>query len=75
MTELPKEIIDRYKIRITDGVEYPGSTIYSISIDSTYVGVINPQIKEKNYTWDLISPGGSVVSFYKNVEMIHVSCL
>ena len=75
MTELPKEIIDRYRIRVTDSVESPGNVLYSVSIDGHYFGVFSPQIKEKNYTWDLISPGGSVVSFYKNVEMIHVSCL
>jgi len=74
MTELPKEIIDRYKIRVTDG-ESPGNKIYSISINGNYIGVINPSIKEKTYTWDLISPGGSVISFYKNVDSIHVSCL
>jgi hypothetical protein len=75
MTELPKEIIDRYKIRVIDSVESPGNIIYNISIDGHYIGIFSPQIREKTYTWDLISPGGSVVSFYKNVDTIHVSCL
>ena len=75
MTTLPPEIIDMYRIDIREGANTPGMMIYSFYFESNYIGVINPQIKEKTHTWDLVSPGGSVVSVYKNIKLIHVSCL
>jgi hypothetical protein len=75
METLPQEIIDTYSINITESVNTPGMVIFSLHFGSNYLGVIDPQIKEKTNTWDLISPGGSVISLYKNIKNIHVSCL
>jgi hypothetical protein len=72
METLPKEIIDMYRIDIRDS---SGTVIYGLQFDTNYIGVVNPKIREKTVTWDLISPGGSVVSLYKNIKNIHVSCL
>ena len=75
METLPQESIDTYSINITESVNTPGMVIFSLYFGANYLGVIDPQIKEKPNTWDLISPGGSVISLYKNIKNIHVSCL
>jgi len=80
METLPQEIIDMYRIDIRESTNTPGMIIYGFQFDTSssfmnYIGVIDPKIREKTVTWDLISPGGSVVSLYKNIKNIHVSCL
>jgi hypothetical protein len=76
MTELPQEIIEKYSINVTESIESPGIIMYHFHFATdNYVGVVNPIIKERTHTWDLVSPGGTVVSLYKNVKCMHVSCL
>ena len=75
METLPKEIIDMYRIDIRENTDSPGIVIYGFQFDTNYIGVVNPKIRENTVTWDLISPGGSVVSLYKNIKNVHVSCL
>ena len=75
MEILPQEIIDMYRIDIRESTNTPGMVIYGLQFDTNYIGVIDPKIREKTVTWDLISPGGSVVSLYKNIKNVHVSCL
>ena len=72
METLPKEIIDMYRIDIRDS---SGTVIYGFQFDTNYIGVVNPKIRENIATWDLISPRGSVVSLYKNIKNVHVTCL
>jgi hypothetical protein len=74
MSELPQDIIERYKIRIStfecDGKE---SILYGIESNGSYIGVINPTIKSNEFRYELKTSGSSVVLF-KNVTSIHVSC-
>ena len=72
METLPKEIIDMYRIYIRDS---SGMVIYGFQFDTNYIGVVNPKIRENTATWDLISPKGSVISLYKNIKNVHVTCL
>ena len=75
MDKLPQEIIDMYSIKITESTNTPGMVIFSLHLENHYIGVMDPQIQEKANTYDLISPGGSVISLYKGVKYVHVSCL
>ena len=76
MTELPKEIIEKYNININESEVSPGVFLYHFHFATdNYIGVVNPIIKEGSITWDLVSPGGTVISLYKNVKFMHVSCL
>ena len=74
MTELPQDIIERYKIKIGtfphDGNE---NTIYGIGLNDAYIGVINPTIMENELRWELKSEGSSVALF-KGSTYVHVTC-
>lgn len=74
MSELPQDIIEKYRIQI-DKFEHDGneSTIYGIGLNDSYIGVINPTILENELRWELKSNGSSVALF-KEGKYVHVTC-
>jgi len=74
MSELPQDIIERYKIKI-DTFQYDEkeNTIFGIGLNDAYIGVINPTITENELRWELKTPGSSVALF-KDSTYVHVTC-
>ena len=74
MSELPQDIIEKYRIKI-DTFQHGDkeNTIYGIGLNDAYIGVINPTITENEIRWELKSEGSSVALF-KDSTYVHVTC-
>ena len=71
--ELPIDVIQKYKIRVSTLKN--GATLFSLDYNDHNIGILVEKIQEGENAWNIYTPGGTVVSFYKEIQFIHISCL
>ena len=71
--ELPIEILQKYKITTPETEDE--TQIYGLSYNDHFIGICPVKVEEKKHTWSIYSQGGTVISFFKEVHFIHISCL
>jgi len=71
--ELPIDVIQKYKIKVSTLKN--GATLFNLNYNDHYIGVVVDKIDEGENAWNIYTPGGTVVSFYKESHYIHISCL
>ena len=71
--ELPIEMIQKYKISIPESED--NIQVYGLSYNDHYIGIKISRVVETQNTWNIFTPGGIVISLFKNSHFIHISCL
>ena len=71
--ELPIEMIQKYKISIPESED--NIQVYGLSYNDHYIGIKISRVVETQNTWNIFTPGGTVISLFKNSHFIHISCL
>ena len=73
--ELPIEIIQKYKITTPESED--DIQVYGLHYNDHFIGVniSKARVEEKTNTWNIYTPGGTVISLFKKSHFIHISCL
>lgn len=71
--DLPVELIQKYRIETPK----PDAKIqvHGLRYNDHYIGINVTKFVDREGYWDLYSPGGTVITLFKNVNFIHISCL
>jgi len=71
--ELPIEIIQKYNIQTPESED--DFQVYGLNYNDHFIGINPVKIEEHKSTWNIYSRGGTVISLFKKIHFIHISCL
>ena len=73
----PSDILDKTEDIVVENFSKSEDNIqvYGLSYNDHYIGIKISRVVETQNTWSIFTPGGTVISLFKNSHFIHISCL